>query len=51
MKMSFPILRVIVGYMGGSYASTVDESISAVRHGTNGALWHNIVFERCRCAA
>jgi ketosteroid isomerase-like protein len=31
MKMSFPILLVIVGYMGGSHASTVDDSISAVR--------------------
>src|SRR6202034_2884559 len=31
MKMSFPILLVIVGCMGGAYASTVDESISLVR--------------------
>jgi hypothetical protein len=31
VKMSFATLLVVVGYMGGSYASAVDNSISVVR--------------------
>ncbi len=31
MKKSFPIFMVVVGYMGGSFASSVDDPISAVR--------------------